>query len=141
MTITKYVVHGIDCTTGKPMTERTESGDEVRVYDTEDQARESMENWMGWWNWFRGPRDLGGTESDFWVEGIEVSEEDETDWEREQREWLIANSERVIAKAEARIASAPERYRDPLRRRAMVRYWQRQIEVEVEFLRNEGIGI
>jgi len=140
MTITKYVVHGIDCTTGEPTTERTES-DEVRVYDTEDQARESMESWMGWWAWYRDARHLGGTESDFWVEGTEVPGEDATDWEREQREWLIANSETVIAKAKAEIASAPERYPDPLRRRAMVRYWQHQIEVETEFLRNEGIGI
>lgn len=141
MTITKYVVHGIDYTISKLMTERTESGGEVRVYDTEDQARESMEIWMGWWNWFKGPRDLGGCESDFWVEEVEVPGEDATDWERGQREWLIANSERVIAEARERIASAPERYRDPVRRRAMVRYWQRQIEVEAEFLRNEGIGV
>ena len=59
--------------------------------------------------------------------------------EAEQREWLIENSKRVIDKARDKIAKANDRYHDPLRRDAMVRYWQRQIEREEEFLRNEGV--
>lgn len=63
------------------------------------------------------------------------------DFEQEQRRWLIANSKQVIADMRERLDRVGEHFHSEARQRSMARYYRRQIEQEMEFLRNEGVEV
>jgi hypothetical protein len=52
---------------------------------------------------------------------------------------LIANSKQVIADMRERLDRVEEHFHSEARQRSMARYYRRQIEQELEFLRNEGV--
>ena len=55
----KYILHGIAC---------DGSGKKVNEYDTREEAQEAMEDWLGWFNYYKDTHNLEGSESDFWIE-------------------------------------------------------------------------
>lgn len=61
----KYIVHGISC---------NGSGKKTNEYDTMEEAKESMEDWMGWWYYYKDIRNLEGTEEDFFIEELNDNE-------------------------------------------------------------------
>ena len=77
----KYIVHGLDCSTGEPM--------QHRVSDFKE-ACDDMEVWMGWWQYFKDARNLGGSEDDFWVEKQVTDYVTPTnEANRKQVEWML----------------------------------------------------
>ncbi len=80
----EYIVHGISCTTGEKMVEN------APAHSTLEEATEAMENWMGWWYWYKDSRKLGGNESDFFIEKKVTDYVTTTDEaNREQVEWML----------------------------------------------------
>lgn len=59
--VVKYIVHGIDCTTGE---QKTSS----EVFDNLNDAVEHVEGWLGFYCYYKELRRLGGSENDFWIE-------------------------------------------------------------------------
>ena len=77
----KYIVHGLDCTTGEPM--------QHRVSDFKE-ACDDMETWVAWWKHFKDHRNLGGSELDFWIEKQVIDYVTPTiEANREQVEWML----------------------------------------------------
>lgn len=60
----RYIVHGIAC---------DGSGKKTNEYQTKEEAERSMEEWMGWWQYYKDLSDLGGTEADFHIEEVVTS--------------------------------------------------------------------
>lgn len=66
MTTTKYIVNGINCTTGEK---------KINVEYTLEDAKELLDGWIGWFNYYRDFRDLNGSEEDFYIEKVTVTTE------------------------------------------------------------------
>lgn len=56
-----YIVttDGIDCTTGEKTQHECEGFVEAVI---------DLDSWLGWWNYYKEPRTLAGTEKDFYIE-------------------------------------------------------------------------
>lgn len=59
MTYENCIVHGIDCTTGEKIFHECD-----RFVD----ALRDLDDWLGWWNYLKEPRNLAGSEEDFYIE-------------------------------------------------------------------------
>ena len=60
MTYKNCIVHGISCTTGEKICHECDG----EFLD----ALNDLNDWLGWWNYFKDTRNLGGTEEDFYIE-------------------------------------------------------------------------
>lgn len=59
MTYENCIVHGIDCVTGEKTQHECEGFVEAVI---------DLDSWFGWWNYYKEPRTLAGTEKDFYIE-------------------------------------------------------------------------
>jgi len=82
----KYILHGIAC---------DGSGKKVNEYETREEAQQAMEEWLGWFNYYKDTRNLEGSDSDFWIEEPEKTNDYMNElakklnaYERERKAWV-----------------------------------------------------
>lgn len=66
MTTTKYIVNGINCTTGEKI---------INVEYSIEDAMELLEGWIGWFRYYKDTRELDGSEDDFYIEKVTITTE------------------------------------------------------------------